>query len=83
MAPVVRYAPSPTGLLRTSGESFFDFALRMSKLHQSYFRELFSPNLSRQAEFAAEAAESLERQRRAEAADVIQFDEYLARYFAS
>jgi gamma-glutamylcysteine synthetase len=45
--------------------------------------DLFSPNESRQDEFAAEAQESLEAQARIEAADKISFDEYLARYFAS
>ncbi len=69
--------------MRRSGESFFHFALRMSKLHQAYFKALFSPNRSRQDEFAAEAAESLERQARIEATDPLSFDEYLARFFAA
>jgi Gamma-glutamylcysteine synthetase len=68
--------------IRTNEESFFHFALRMSKVHQSYFRDLFSPNAQRQEEFAAEAVESLEQQARIEASDRISFDEYLARYFA-
>jgi glutamate--cysteine ligase len=69
--------------LRTNEESFFNFALRMSKVHQSYFKDLFSPNPARQQEFAAEAVESLERQRRIESTDELSFDEYLHRYFAS
>ncbi len=69
--------------MRTSGESFFEFALRMSKVHQAYFRVLFSPNRSRLEQFADEAAESLERQARLEASDTLSFDEYLARYFAA
>jgi glutamate--cysteine ligase len=69
--------------MRTNEESFFDFALRMSKVHQSYFKELLSPNSSRQEEFAAEAAESIDQQARIEAADTISFDDYLARYFAA
>jgi glutamate--cysteine ligase len=68
--------------MRTNEESFFDFALRMSKVHQSYFRDLLSPNSSRQDDFAAEAAASLEHQARIEATDNISFDQYLARYFA-
>jgi glutamate--cysteine ligase len=68
--------------LRTNEESFFDFALRMSKVHQSYFRDLFSPNAQRQQEFADEAAESLEQQARIEASDTLSFDEYLERYFS-
>ncbi len=34
--------------MRTNEESFFNFALRMSKVHQSYFKDLLSPNSSRQ-----------------------------------
>jgi glutamate--cysteine ligase len=68
--------------MRTNEESFFNFALRMSKVHQSYFKDLLSPNASRQEEFAAEAAESIEQQARIEASDRISFDEYLARYFS-
>jgi glutamate--cysteine ligase len=69
--------------MRANEESFFNFALRMSTLHQSYFRELYAPNSARQAEFAGEALESLEKQRRIEASDEISFDEYVARWFAS
>ena len=63
-------------------ESFFDFALRMSQVHKSYLLDLFSPNESRQDEFAAEADESLQAQARIEATDKLSFDEYLAQYFA-
>ena len=48
-----------------TGESFFDQALRMSTLHKDYFLDLYAPNEERLGEFAAEAAESLERQTRA------------------
>ena len=68
--------------MRTNEESFFNFALRMSKLHKSYFLDLHAPNEHRQAEFVAEAGASLEGQARIEASDSIGFDEYLARYFA-
>jgi len=68
--------------MRENEESFFKFALRMSTLHKAYFLELYSPNESRQDEFAAEAEESLHAQRRVEAADRLSFDEYLAQYFA-
>jgi glutamate--cysteine ligase len=68
--------------MRTNEESFFRFALRMSALHKSYFLELYSPNESRQDEFAGEAEASLHEQARIESADRISFDEYLARYFA-
>ncbi|HXW09005.1 MAG TPA: hypothetical protein VD737_00180, partial [Steroidobacteraceae bacterium] len=68
--------------LRTNEESFFNFALRMSKVHQAYFRDLFPPNPARQHEFAAEAIESIEQQKRIEATDSLSFDEYLHQYFA-
>jgi glutamate--cysteine ligase len=69
--------------MRVNEESFFNFALRMSKVHQSYFRELLPTSPSRQDEFAAEAAESIEQQARIEAADRVSFDDYLARYFSA
>jgi glutamate--cysteine ligase len=69
--------------LQANEESFFDFALRMSKVHRSYFRELYSPNESREAEFQHEAEESLVAQSRIEAADRISFDQYLDKYFSS
>jgi glutamate--cysteine ligase len=80
----VSLTPSARTLLemRTNEESFFRFALRMSALHKSYFLELYSPNESRQDEFAGEAEASLHEQARIESADRISFDEYLARYFA-
>jgi glutamate--cysteine ligase len=68
--------------MRDNEESFFRFALRMSKTHKQYFLETYSPNESRQDEFAAEAEESLAEQGRIEASDTISFDEYLARYMA-
>jgi glutamate--cysteine ligase len=69
--------------MRTNQESFFDFALRMSKTHKSYFLDLHLPNEARQHQFAAEAEESLQAQAGVEAADSIGFDEYLAGYFAA
>jgi glutamate--cysteine ligase len=68
--------------LASSGDSFFDFALRMSNAHKSYFLELYPPNEQRLQEFRAAADESLKQQAAIEAADTIGFDEYLARYFA-
>jgi glutamate--cysteine ligase len=68
--------------MRQTGESFFQLALRMSKLHKDYFLGLYPPNESRLGEFAAEAQESLEAQRSIEAADRENFDAYLAHYLA-
>jgi glutamate--cysteine ligase len=68
--------------MRQTGESFFQLALRMSKLHKDYFLGLYPPNESRLGEFAAEAQESLEAQRSIEASDAQNFDAYLAHYLA-
>jgi glutamate--cysteine ligase len=64
--------------MQQSGESFFQLALRMSKLHKDYFLGLYPPNERRLAEFAAAAQESHEAQARIEAADKVDFDTYLA-----
>ena len=68
--------------LETTGESFFDLALRMSRLHKEYFLALHAPNVDRQAEFRAEADESLRAQAHIEATDRISFAQYLAEYSA-
>ena len=68
--------------LTSTGESFFDQALRMSTFHKEYFLELYAPNQERLGEFAAAAEESLERQKRLEGGNQEPFDAYLARYFA-
>jgi glutamate--cysteine ligase len=69
--------------LTTTGESFFDLGLRMSKAHKDYFLDLYPPNQERLAEFAAQAEESLAKQASIEAADKGTYEEYLARYFAN
>jgi glutamate--cysteine ligase len=68
--------------MRQTGESFFQLARRMSKLHKDYFLDLYPPNERRLADFAAAAGESHERQAHMEAADKIDFDTYLAQYLA-
>jgi glutamate--cysteine ligase len=68
--------------MRLTGETFFQLALRMSKLHKDYFLGLYPPNESRLAEFAAAAQDSHEAQSAIEAADNTNFDTYLARYLA-
>jgi glutamate--cysteine ligase len=68
--------------MRLTGETFFQLARRMSKLHKDYFLGLYPPNESRLAEFAAAAQESHAAQQRIEAADDTDFDAYLARYLA-
>jgi glutamate--cysteine ligase len=66
--------------LESTGESFFELGLRMSRLHKEYFLALYPPNMDRQAAFRAEAAESLGAQAAVEARDKVSFDEYLAQY---
>jgi glutamate--cysteine ligase len=68
--------------LESTGESFFDLALRMSRLHKEYFLALYPPNVERQAEFRAEADESLKAQQAIESSDKVSFEQYLAEYAA-
>jgi len=68
--------------LQTTGETFFEFALRMSKAHKAYFLDLHPPNERQLAEFSREAEASLERQAEIERADRLGFEEYLAQYFS-
>jgi glutamate--cysteine ligase len=68
--------------MRQTGESFFQLAQRMSRMHKDYFLDLYPPNERRLGEFAAEAQESHEEQARIEAADRWDFDTYLAHYLA-
>jgi glutamate--cysteine ligase len=68
--------------MRTTGESFFDLALRMSKMHKAYFLDLYPPNERRLEEFREAAEESLRAQRRLEASDKVPFEAYLHDYLA-
>jgi glutamate--cysteine ligase len=68
--------------MRGSGETFFQLAQRMSRMHKDYFLDLYPPNESRLAEFAEAAEHSLEEQARIEASDKVDFDTYLAHYLA-
>jgi len=66
--------------MRTSGETFFEFARRKSLEHQWYFAEL--PISKEQEQMLTEMSErSLRRQAEIEAADNIDFDTYLQAYF--
>jgi glutamate--cysteine ligase len=80
----VRLTPSARLLaeMETTGESFFDLALRMSAAHKSYFLDLYTPNPARLSELALEAEESLRRQREIETTEREPFEAYLTRYFA-
>jgi glutamate--cysteine ligase len=68
--------------LKSTGESFFDLALRISTVHRDYFRSLPGPNEGRLQDFEREARESVAKQAAMEAASTGSFDEYLAGYFA-
>jgi glutamate--cysteine ligase len=84
-AKVADVALTPSARLLSelsSGQSFFDLALRTSETHKAYFLDLYPPNEERLREFAGEARESLVAQRRIEESDRGTFDEYLARYFS-
>lgn len=62
-------------------EPFNDFAMRLSKEHAEYFKQL--PLKEDQLQyFAGLARQSWQQQRTVETADNISFEEYLARYFA-
>jgi glutamate--cysteine ligase len=68
--------------MRDEGEGFSELALRMSRTHKAYFLELHPPNGARLDGFQREAAESLLEQERIEAADRVDFDRFVAQYFA-
>jgi glutamate--cysteine ligase len=68
--------------MRSTGESFFELGLRMSRTYKAYFTELHPPNAARVADFTAEAEASLAAQARAEAAPQEPFRDYLAKYLA-
>ena len=68
--------------LRSTGESFFDLALRTSAAHKAYFLDLHPPDDARSAVFAEEARESLERAEALARAPRGDFDAYLASYLA-
>lgn len=67
--------------MRKHEEGFFHYANRMSLKHMEYFKSRQLP-VDRQKFFESIAKESLEKQKQIEAADNIDFDEFLRRYFA-
>ena len=69
--------------LRDEGMSFFRFAQECATRNRDYFAELVPLTEDRQELFDREARESLERQQQIEAADEIDFEEYLANYYRS
>jgi glutamate--cysteine ligase len=69
--------------LRSTGDSFFAMALRVSRVHRDYFVALPAPNADRLADFTRRAQESLQKQAAMEAAQQGSFEDYLAAYFAA
>jgi glutamate--cysteine ligase len=69
--------------LRTANCSFFEFALAASRGHRDYFSSITVLSEPRREELVSEARESIDRQHDIEAADEIDIDQYLARYFAA
>lgn len=67
--------------MEARGESFYEFAQRMSKQHQRYFLQQ-GDKFDEQRLLEQEVEDSWRRQREIEAADRISFDEFLAQYFA-
>ena len=67
--------------MRARGESFLQFAARLSQTHRDAFRRrALAPSTQRR--FARLAQESLEKQRQLEASDSLAFGDYLQQYFA-
>jgi glutamate--cysteine ligase len=69
--------------LREADCSFFEFALEVARGHRAYFRSIAPMPEEQATALKDEARHSLRRQRQIEAADSIDFAEYLACYFAS
>jgi glutamate--cysteine ligase len=68
--------------LTSTREPFHDLARRMSGLQRDYMLSLPPPNEGREAEFEAEARDSLAKQARIEATQTGTFETYLAEWFA-
>ena len=62
------------------GESFFSHAMRKSLIHQQYFLDRPLPDEINES-FQQKAVESLAKQAEIEAADTIDFGDYLKKYF--
>lgn len=67
--------------MTASGSTYFQTALRHAEQHREYFLDSpLDPAIAE--EYAAMAAQSLEKQRAMEAADTVSFDEFLTKYYA-
>ncbi len=66
--------------MRERGESFHDFAKRLSRQHLRYYAARPLPP-ERETQFRMESERSLERQRQIEASDSLGFEVYLNQYY--
>ena len=69
--------------LSTNGDTWFEFVMQQSRQHRDYFAGPMLASSTVDADLAAEAQASIERQAAIEAADAESFEDYLARYFAA
>lgn len=67
--------------MQDNGEPFFPFSMRHAEQHARYFQSLTLRD-TQAAFFRQAAAESITRQQQMEANNTLDFDEFLARYFA-
>jgi glutamate--cysteine ligase len=78
-------AQTPSGRLldelRTTGQPLFTYAMQLARDYDDYFRSL-APELNvHAAELDEESSNSVIQQREIEAADAVDFEVYLSRYF--
>lgn len=66
--------------MKAADESFFQYAMRLSREHRDYFRRTRLSDEKRER-FETEASRSLAAQRDIEATDTVSFPEYLESYF--
>jgi glutamate--cysteine ligase len=68
--------------MRENGVGFYHFAMAQAERHRDYFQSLEGLEPARLDVYTKEAETSHVRQREIEAADVMTFDDYLAKYFS-
>jgi len=66
--------------MAASDESYFQYAMRLSREHQDFFAGSRLDD-ARHGQFEDEAKRSLTEQRKIESADTMSFPEYLENYF--
>jgi glutamate--cysteine ligase len=82
MAPELTPSARILAAMRAADEPFFRYALQVSLAHRDELLDSPYAEPARLAALRREAAASQERQREIEAADELDFESYLARYFA-